>query len=81
MAVQLTLEETDAVKALPIPKPRAATVSLSRLKETARRVLPENSTLRKWILRQEDTLPFSEGIAKIELFDELLCEEYGEGCI
>ena len=52
-------------------------VSLSKVKETARRLLPINSTARAVILAEKDVLPPAEARAKFEVFDRLLKSELG----
>ncbi len=52
-------------------------VSLSRVKEMARRLLPINSTVRDVILAEKDVLPALEASGKFEVFDRLLCAELG----
>ena len=52
-------------------------VSLSKVKDTARRLLPPSSTARSVILSEKDTLPASEALAKFEIFDRLLSSELG----
>jgi hypothetical protein len=53
-------------------------VSLSEIKETARRLLPLSSTARSVILAERDKLPVSEALAKFEVFDRLLSSELGQ---
>ena len=50
-------------------------VSLVKVKEMARRILPVSSTARSVILAERDNLPASEALAKFEVFDRLLCSE------
>jgi hypothetical protein len=52
-------------------------ISLSGVKDAARRLLPPSSTARKLILAERDALPASEALAKFEVFDRLLCSELG----
>lgn len=52
-----------------------ATVSLSNLKEKARRLLPIDSSTRAMILTEKDFLPISEAFARFEVFDRLLASE------
>ncbi|MDG7016484.1 MAG: hypothetical protein JRM82_03815 [Nitrososphaerota archaeon] len=52
-------------------------VSLSRIKDAARRLLPINSTARSVILAEKDSVPSSEALAKFEVFDRLLASELG----
>ena len=52
-------------------------VSLLRLKDAVRRLLPANSTTRAVILAEKDTLPLAEALAKFEVFDRLLMTELG----
>ncbi|MDV3277904.1 MAG: hypothetical protein LYZ69_05495 [Nitrososphaerales archaeon] len=53
------------------------TISLSRVKDAARRLLPPGSTARSVILAEKDVLPASEALAKFEVFDRLLRSELG----
>jgi hypothetical protein len=50
-------------------------VSLSKVKEAARRLLPPGSTTRAVILAEKDALPESDALAKFEVFDRLLVRE------
>ena len=50
-------------------------VSLSKVKDAARRLLPVTSTARRLILAEKDSLPASEAYAKFEVFDRLLWME------
>jgi hypothetical protein len=52
-------------------------VSLSKIKEAARRLLPISSTVRRIILAEKDSLPAAEANAKFEIFDRLLSSELG----
>jgi hypothetical protein len=52
-------------------------VSLSKIMELARRLLPISSTARAVILAERDALPASEALAKLEIFDRLLSSELG----
>ena len=51
-------------------------VSIVRLKEACRRLLPTNSTLREVVLSEKDILPSTEVVAKFEIFLNLLDREY-----
>ena len=57
---------------------KAEQVSFVELKALARRLLRHDSPLRRLILRQPDTLPKWSGLAKVEVFSELLYEELGK---
>ena len=52
-------------------------VSLVRLKDAVRRLLPASSTTRAIILAEKDILPLAEALAKFEVFDRLLMQELG----
>lgn len=52
-------------------------VSLLKVKETARRLLPMGSIARSVILAEKDALPAAEALAKFEIFDRLLRSELG----
>jgi len=52
-------------------------ISLSKVKEAARRLLPVNSTARAVLLAEKDVLPAAEARAKFEIFDRLLLSELG----
>ena len=52
-------------------------VSLLRLKDVARKLLPADSITRNVIIAEPDTLPLAEAIAKFKVFDSLLLEELG----
>jgi hypothetical protein len=52
-------------------------ISLSKVKETPRRLLPISSTARAVILAEKDVLPTAEAHAKFEIFDRLLRSELG----
>ncbi|MDA4134177.1 MAG: hypothetical protein OK441_01230 [Thaumarchaeota archaeon] len=52
-------------------------VSLSKVKDAARRLLPISSTARAVILAEKDVLPAVEARAKFEVFDRLLKSELG----
>ena len=58
-------------------EPNSEFVSLSRLKDVVRRLLPPNSTTRAVILAEKDVLPLREALAKFEVFDRLLMTELG----
>ena len=58
-------------------EPSSEFVSLARLKDAARRLLPDNSTTRAVILGEKDVLPLREALAKFEVFDRLLASELG----
>jgi hypothetical protein len=55
----------------------AATISLLRMKDKARRLLPINGTARNLILAQKDVLPSSKALARFEIFDRLISSELG----
>ncbi len=50
-------------------------VSLIALKRTASNTLPKNSTLRSLIMSEPDSLPYSEAMAKIQVYARLLDSE------
>ena len=50
-------------------------VSLLKLKDVARRLLPADSIARRVIMAESDTLPLAEALAKFKVFDRLLVEE------
>ena len=52
-------------------------ISLSKLKDAARRLLPITSTARAVILAEKEVLPAAEAHAKFEVFDRLLQSELG----
>ena len=52
-------------------------VSLSKVKDAARRLLPISSTARTIILAEKDVLPAAEAHAKFEILDRLLQSELG----
>jgi len=52
-------------------------ISLAKLKDLARRLLPPNSTTRSVILAEKDVLPAREAFAKFEVCDRLLSKELG----
>ena len=52
-------------------------ISLSKLKDAARRLLPLSSTARAVILAEKEVLPAAEARAKFEVFDRLLQSELG----
>jgi hypothetical protein len=52
-------------------------VSLAKLKDLARRLLPPNSATRSVILAAKDVLPAREAFAKFEVYDRLLSKELG----
>ena len=52
-------------------------VSLVKLKDLARSLLPPSSTTRGLILSEKDVLPAQEAFAKFEVFDRLLSKELG----
>jgi hypothetical protein len=52
-------------------------VSMLEIKDGARRMLPVASMARSTILAEKDTLPVSEAMAKLEIFDRLLQSELG----
>lgn len=57
--------------------PGSESVSLVKLKDVVRRLLPPGSPARSVILSEKDTLPASEAPAKFEIFDRLLSSELG----
>jgi hypothetical protein len=52
-------------------------ISLTKLKDAARRLLPPSSPARNVILAEKDILPMNEALAKFEVFDRLLSRELG----
>ena len=52
-------------------------VSLLKLKDAARRLLPTDSITRSVITAEPDTLPLAEAIPKFKVLDSLLVEELG----
>ena len=52
-------------------------VSLLRLKDAARKLLPAGSITRSVIIAEPNTLPLSEALSKFKVFDRLLVEELG----
>ncbi len=56
---------------------RCESVSLVKLKDLVRRLLPPSSAARSVILAEEDVLPAQEAFAKFEVFDRLLSRELG----
>ncbi len=52
-------------------------ISLTEIKETARKLLPRDSLLRALILSEPDLLPRQIGLAKVEVFAKLLYQELG----
>jgi len=52
-------------------------ISLSKVKDAARHLLPISSTARAVILAEKDVLPAAEAHAKFEVFDRLLRSELG----
>jgi hypothetical protein len=52
-------------------------VSMLKIKDKARQMLPVTSTARGVILAEKDTLSVSEAMAKLEIFDRLLSSELG----
>lgn len=52
-------------------------VSLAKLKEATRRLLPADSITRSVITSEPDALPLAEVLSKFEVFDRLLVEELG----
>jgi len=52
-------------------------VSLAKLKDLARRLLPPSSAARSVILAEKDVLPAQEAFAKFEVYDRLLSKELG----
>ena len=52
-------------------------VSLLKLKEAARRLLPSDSITRSVMISEPDVLPLAEAIPKFKVFDRLLVEELG----
>jgi hypothetical protein len=55
----------------------AGQVSFVELKSLAKKLLPQNSTLRMLILSEPDYLPKEAGLAKLEIFSKLLYRELG----
>ena len=56
---------------------KAERVSFVELKALARKLLPQDSTLRMLILSEPDHLPREVGLAKLEIFSKLLYRELG----
>ena len=52
-------------------------VSLARLKDLVRRLLPPTSAARTVILAEKDVLPAREAFAKFEVYDRLISKELG----
>ena len=52
-------------------------VSLSKLKDAARKLLPADSIARRVIAAEPDALPLAEALSKFKVFDSLLIEELG----
>ena len=52
-------------------------ISLAKLKDLVRRLLPPSNTTRGLILSEKDVLPAQEAFAKFEVFDRLLASELG----
>ena len=52
-------------------------ISLTEIKETARKLLPRESLLRALILSEPDLMPRQIGLAKVEVFAKLLYQELG----
>lgn len=52
-------------------------VSLVKIKERARRMLPTGSAARGVIVAEKNALPLAEAVVKLEVFDRLLCSELG----
>ena len=52
-------------------------ISIAKLKDLVRRLLPPSSTTRGVILAEKDVLPAQEALAKFEVFDRLLSKELG----
>ena len=50
-------------------------VSILKLKDAARRLLPPESITRSVIIAERDIMPSAEAIAKFKVFDSLLVEE------
>jgi hypothetical protein len=58
-----------------VPNTKGEQVSLVELKRLALRLLPQESTLRKAILSEPDTLPKWSALAKFEVYLTLQYEE------
>jgi len=56
---------------------RANIVSMIELKNLARRLLPQSSTLRMLILCEPDYMPKTELLPKLDIFVKLLHREIG----
>ena len=52
-------------------------VSLLRLKDAVRKLLPTDSIARNVITAEPDTLPLAEALSKFKVFDALILEELG----
>ena len=59
------------------PERTDESVSLLKLKDAARRLLPANSIARNVIASEPDVLPLAEAIPKFKILDSLLVEELG----
>ena len=59
----------------PTPKENVDVVSLLKLKDAVRRLLPAGSIARTVITAEPDALPLAEALAKFKVFDRLLVEE------
>ena len=57
--------------------PNEDLVSLVKLKNTARRLLPANSITRNVIISEPDVLMLADALSKFEVFDRLLVGELG----
>lgn len=61
----------------PVTTEKDRPVSLLKLKEAARKLLPVDSLTRRVITAEPDVLPMGEAISKFKVFDSLLLEELG----
>ena len=52
-------------------------VSLLKLKDAVRKLLPTDSIARSVITAEPDTLPLAEALSKFKVFDALILEELG----
>ena len=65
------------MRIMPGPERTDEFVSLLKLKDVARRLLPAASIARNVITAEPDTLPLAEALSKFKVFDALILEELG----
>lgn len=65
------------MQAPPDAKSETDFVSLLKLKEAVRRLLPTDSIAKSVIIAEPDALPLAEALSKFKVFDRLLVEELG----